>query len=66
MNEVYKKVNKELKDAIKFRQHLTYIHGIDKKEKVDQLREKQDEMYKKAIFKRGILKARSNNNGRIK
>ena len=66
MQEVYKKVNKELDDAIKLRDAIWELDEQKDKQKVIELREKQDYMWHKAMFKREVLKARSESNGRVK
>lgn len=68
MQKLYIKINRELDNARKMRDDINLIEGNNRKsvKRIEDLRKIQDEIYHKALFKRNVLKARDEKNGRAK
>ena len=56
MNEVYKTINKEIRDGKMLRELVTDITDLKKAQKI---RKQQEELFKKTEFKKKFLEARS-------
>ena len=63
MQEIYKKIKEEIKEGKFMREVACKTPDV---EKAFEIRKQQDEKYKRTMFKKNFLKARSELNGRLK
>lgn len=63
MQELYKKIGEEIKESKFMREVACKTPDV---EKAFEIRKQQDDKYKKIMFKKNFLKARSEINGRLK
>ena len=63
MNDVYKRIKKEIKESKFMREVACKMSDVDK---ANEIRKQQDDLYKKTMFKKNFLIARSELNGRLK
>lgn len=63
MQEIYKKIKEEIKKSKFMREVACKISDVDK---ANEIRKQQDDLYKKTMFKKNFLIARSELNGRLK
>lgn len=63
MDEVYKKIKKEVMEGKFLREIASKIPDV---EKANEIRQQQDKLYKKTMFKKHFLEARSELSGRTK